>query len=81
MRGETEKSLKERLSNHIQQIKSLIPTTATGEHLNETGHSLSNMIITIVETIKNEDTNYRNEREKFHIKQFNSFYKGLNIQL
>ena len=64
--GETEKSLKDRLSNHIQKIKSIIPTTATGEHFNEIGHSLSNMTITIVETIKSEDPNYRKEREKFH---------------
>ena len=79
--GETEKSLKERLSNHTQKIKTIIPTTATGEHFNEPGHDLSNMTITIIEKIKNQDLNYRREREKFHIKQFNTFYKGLNRQL
>ena len=79
--GETEKSLRERLSNHTQKIKSLIPTTATGEHFNEPGHTLSNLTITIIEKVKMNDLNYRREREKYHIKQFKTLSKGMNIQL
>ena len=76
--GETEKTLKERLSNHINKIRSIVPTTATGEHFNEPGHSLSNLTITIIEKVKNNELNYRREREKLYIKKFNTLHKGLN---
>ena len=78
--GETERKLKERLKDHKQYIKSIFPTQATGEHFNEPGHSLSDMTITIIEKVKVNDINYRKEREKFHIKNFNTYYKGLNRQ-
>ena len=56
-----------------QYIKSLFPTQATGEHFNEPGHSLSDMSITILEKVKVNNTNYRKERERFLIKNFNTF--------
>ena len=79
--GETEKSLKDRIYNHITKIKSIIPTTATGEHFNEPGHNLSNMTATIIEQVKYNDINYRRERKKYFIKKFNTLHKGLNRQL
>ena len=63
------------------KIKSVVPTTATGEHFNEPGHSLSNLTVTIIEKVKNNDLNYRREREKLFIKKFNTLNKGLNRQL
>ena len=74
-------TLKEGLSNHINKIRSIVPTTATGEHFNEPGHSLSNLTITIIEKVKNNELNYRREREKLYIKKFNTLHKGLNRQL
>ena len=78
--GESERQLKERLSDHKQYIKSIVPTQATGEHFNQPGHTLSDLSITIIEKVKKNETMYRKQREKFHIKNFNTFYKGLNRQ-
>ena len=47
--------------------------TATGEHL-------SDLNITILEQVNRKDTLYRKEREKYFIRKFNTFYKGLNHQ-
>ena len=78
--GETGRQLKERLSDHKQYIKSIFPTQATGEHFNKPGHSLSDLSITILEKVKVNDTNYRKERERFQIKNFNTYFRGLNRQ-
>ena len=61
--GELGRSLKERLSNHIQYVKS--NTQATGEHFNSKGHNLANMKIIILEKVKKESEFYRKEREKY----------------
>ena len=41
---------------------------------------LSDLSITILEKVKVNDTNYRKERERFQIKNFNTYYRGLNRQ-
>jgi uncharacterized protein YjhX (UPF0386 family) len=53
---------------------------ATGEHFNSPGHSLSDLSIAILEQMKRKDNLYRKEREKYFIKKFNTFYRGLNRQ-
>ena len=42
------------------------------------GHSFKNMKFTVIEQIKKEDIFYRQEREKYHIRKFNTFYYGMN---
>ena len=49
-----------------------------GRHFNEKGHSASDMTITIVEKISNQNPLFRKEREKMYIQNFNTHYKGLN---
>ena len=78
--GETERKLKERIADHKQYTKSIVPTQATGEHFNLPGHSLSDITVTIIEKVKQNDENYRKEREKMHIRKFNTYYKGINRQ-
>ena len=46
-------------------------------HFNQPGHSSANVKITIIERVKTNDEDYRLEREKFHIRNFNTFYKGM----
>ena len=65
---------------HVDYVKRLFPTQATGQHFNMPGHSLSNMTITILEQVKKYDDSYRQEREKLLIRKFNTFYQGLNRQ-
>ena len=76
--GESERELKDRISEHVGYIRTNKISEATGEHFNLKGHSLSHMKVTILEKVKSQDELYRKERESFHIRRFNTFYKGIN---
>ena len=76
--GESERVLKNRLAEHIGYVKSKNINQPTGEHFNLPGHTLSNMNILILEKVKNFNTNYRKEREKYLIRKFNTYYNGMN---
>ena len=78
--GETKRILKFRLAEHRGYVTSKDESKPTGEHFNTPGHSLSDMTITVLEKVKSSDTLYRKEREKYFIRKFNTFYKGLNRQ-
>ena len=76
--GQSERKLKERISEHIGYINNRLLTKATGYHFNLPGHSVSNMEVTILERVKKAEASYRREREKYLIRKFNTFYKGMN---
>ena len=76
--GESERSLKERFSEHRGYVVNNLKNKATGEHYNKKGHKVSDMKITIIEKIFSLDPAVRKEREKFYINKFNTKYKGLN---
>ena len=76
--GESERPLKIRFSEHKGYVENNKLNEATGEHFNKKGHSSSDMMITILEKVKSNDEIYRKEREKYHIRIFNTYYKGMN---
>ena len=76
--GESERSLKDRLSQHIGYIKCCNILQPTGRHFNLKGHSLSNMNVTVLENVKKKDIYYRKERESYFIRKFNTYYEGMN---
>ena len=76
--GESERELKDRISEHVGYIRTNKKSEASGEHFNLPGHSLSNMKVTIIEKVLKQDELYRKERETIHIRKFNTFYNGLN---
>ena len=78
--GESGRKLKDRLSEHIGYARSIFPSKTTGIHFNLPGHNISNITITILEKVKYNEEMYRKEREKYHIKKFNTFNNGLNLQ-
>ena len=78
--GESSRPLKERVKEHVDYIRRLFPTQATGQHFNLPGHQLGNMSITILEKVQRYDDSYRQEREKLLIRKFNTFYHGINRQ-
>ena len=78
--GETKRILKFRLADHRGYVNNKDETTATGQHFNSPGHSLSDLSITILEKVRSNDDLYRKEREKYFIRKFNTFYRGLNRQ-
>ena len=76
--GETKRSLRARLADHRGYVNNQRVDVATGAHFNKPGHGLSNLSITIIEKQKNENDQYRKEREKYFINKFNTHYKGMN---
>ena len=76
--GETERRLKDRISDHIGYIKNRKIETPTGEHFTQKGHSLSDLQVIILEKVSSQDPLYRKERERYLIRKFNSFYEGMN---
>ena len=68
-----------RIYKHIGYVKNKNISKAMGEHFNLPGHNLSNMKFTIIEKVKSLEPLYGREREKYHIRKFNTFYKGINI--
>ena len=76
--GESERSLKDRIQEHIQYIKSNNKSQATGFHFNLPGHSVHDMVVTGLEKQKKNDSEYRKERESYLIRKFNSYYMGMN---
>ena len=74
--GETKRIIKFRFAEHRGYVNYNYDT-ATGEHFNEPGHSLSDMTLTVLERVKSSDDMYRKEREKYFIRKFNTYYKGL----
>ena len=78
--GESERSLRDRISEHIGYVKTMKLDKTTGAHFNLPGHSLANLTATILEKVRSNDIYYRKERETFQIRKFNTFYSGLNLR-
>ena len=78
--GETKRIFKFRLADHRGYVNNHDYTKATGDHFNSPGHSLADLTITVLEKVKSSDDLYRKEREKYFIRKFNTFYRGLNRQ-
>ena len=76
--GETERMLKDRFLEHKGYANTNNQTKATGHHFNQKGHSVSNMKITVLEKVFNNNPQFRKQREKMYIQKFNTKYKGLN---
>ena len=78
--GETERRLRDRISEHKTYITNDMKSKATGEHFNKPGHSVRDLRVVVLEKVKKIDENYRKEREKYMINMFDTYYNGLNRQ-
>ena len=78
--GQTGRILKFRIAEHRGYVRNNVTSKATGEHFNLPGHSLSDFTVTILEQPKENNILYREEREHYLIRKFNTFYNGLNRQ-
>ena len=76
--GESERNLRDRISEHKTYIRTNKLNQPTGEHFNRPGHSLANLKITILEQMKTDSTLYRKERESYLIRKFDSYNRGMN---
>ena len=78
--GETKRIMKFRFAEHRGYVTNQILSTPTGEHFNLPGHSIADMNMLILEKVRSQDDLYRKEREKYFIRKFNTYYRGLNKQ-
>ena len=75
--GESKRPLRNRFADHRGYVVNHVDT-ATVAHFTSAGHSLSDMTVTLLEQVKNNDESYRKEREKFFIRKFDTYNCGLN---
>ena len=78
--GQTYRTLQDRFSEHLGYIRNNVKNKATGEHFNQKGHSISDIIITIIEKVHNPSKQFREQRERMYINNFNTKYKGMNLK-
>ena len=76
--GETKNSLRSRFLDHAGYVRRKEVEKSTGHHYNMPGHSLSDMTISVLKRIKQDDPMYRKRRESYHIAQFDLVHNGVN---
>ena len=76
--GESERSLKNRIPEHITYIRTKNRSQATGLNFKLPGHSLHDMEVRGLEISNSRDNLYRMERESYIIRKFYTFHKGIN---
>ena len=64
--------------DHAGYVRHKEVEKSTGHHYNMPGHSLSDMTISVLEQIKQDDPMYRKRRESYHIAQFDLVHNGVN---
>ena len=79
--GQTGRQLKFRIANHRGYIQNQVTSKATGAHWNQPGHSQADMKLTVLEQVRYNDRNYREERETFFINKFDTFYNYINKEV
>ena len=76
--GESERTLKDRVCEHLGYINTKRTDQPAGRHFNMRGHTISDMRVVVLERVLKQDPAYRKERESHLIRKFNTFYKGMN---
>ena len=78
MEFELQKCIQFRIYDHRGYINNFIDK-ATSTHFTLPGHSLANLRVTAIEQIKTTNSNeYRNKREEYFIRKFDTENKGMN---
>ena len=76
--GETDRSLKERISEHKGYVTKKHLHRATGAYFNLPGHTVDNMSVMAIQKIHTRGTPYRKELEKEEISNFSTYHKRIN---
>ena len=74
--GQSSRSLKERLGEHLNYIDRNIE--ATGWHFNLPGHSKWDLKATVLEKVQSREVWVREENESLFIRNSNTYYRGIN---
>ena len=78
--GQSGRMFRHRIAEHRGYIVNKNLSQPAGEHFNQPGHSLSDLTVSVIEQVRSSDILYREEREHYFIRKFNTFYNGLNKQ-
>ena len=76
--GKTTDPLTKRFGAHHDYVRNKLLAKATGAHFNLPGHQMSDMSITVVEKIYNQNPLFLREREAVNINLFNVKDQGIN---
>ena len=76
--GETSWTLQEKFSEHLGYVKNNKTNKATGDHFCSKGYTQSDMEIMVLEKLYNTSEQFRKQREKMFIQNFNTKHKGMN---
>ena len=72
--------LKFRVADHWGYVSDKVTSQATSEHFILPGHSLADLRVSVIEQTARKNSEYRKEREHYHIRKFNTIHKGINKQ-
>ena len=76
--GQTDRTLKERIQEHLGYIRNEKLNQATGEHFNLDGHFIYDMKVKVIEKVHKTDRATREIRESMFIADFKSELEGIN---
>ena len=79
--GQTGRSFKERIREHLGYIRNNKISEPTGLHFNLPGHNISMFKASIIEKCKFDSRMYRETREEWCIQKFQTKFKGMNRKL
>jgi hypothetical protein len=76
--GQTERSLKERIQEHLGYIQTEKCNQPTGNHFNLDGHVIHYVRVTVLEKLHKTNRATREVRESMHTQNFHSELAGMN---
>ena len=79
--GQTGRSVKDRIKEHLRYVSNKVLTEPTGRHFNLPGHDISMLRFSVIEKCSTVSRMFREEREEKFIKLFHTKFKGMNRKL
>ena len=76
--GQSERTLKERIQEHLGYIRNEKCNKATGDHFNSDGHFIYDLKVTVIEKLHKTDRATREVRESMFIQDFHTELEGMN---
>ena len=76
--GQSERTLKERIQEHLGYIRTEKCNKATGDHFNLDGHFIYDLKVTVIEKLHKTDRATREVRESMYIQDFHTELEGMN---
>ena len=78
--GETETMLKDRIQNHLSDVRGKNTVKPVSIHFNSHGHSIQNLKFVGIEISRKNNVQYRRTRESLFIKMLNTQQEGINVR-